>query len=255
MANVLNTNDIIIGSGRLYIDGENVGQLKDEVSMVHGKEYYECKAGFPASVVLEILSEETMTLNVSLLEANLPILRSFIDEYTAYTETAGTANITDESVTVTAGVWASLAHSNISAITVTDTATEPATLVLGTDYTLDTINGRITRVSTSSTIADGDTVVVAYTYVTATASGFGMGGASTESTTHLVEFVHPRRDSKYRVVKLWTAKLGGDFTLSFQEAAESPVTLEIEALADSSKSAGQQFGLVFDTTTAPYGNF
>ena len=253
MANVLNAADIIVGTGRLYVDGTNMGQLDGEVTLEHAKEYFEKKSGFPASTVLKVLTEETLTLNVSLLEANLTALRTLIDEYGAYTATAGTATVSDESVTVTAGTWTALDHSNISSVTVTDS--EAGALVEGTDYVLDLIDGRITRVSTSSSIADGDTVLVDYTYATAADSGFGMGGSSTSNTTHLVEFVHKRRDDKYRVIKLWTAKIDGDVSLGFQEDAESPVELEISAIADSTKDAGQQFGLVYDTTTAPHGAF
>lgn len=94
-----------------------------------------------------------------------------------------------------------------------------------------------------------------YTYNTYAASGFGIGGASTSSDTFLVEFVHKRRDGTYRVIKIWKGVISGDFTMSFQEQAESPVPISVTAIADSSKASGMQLMTVRDTATAPYGGW
>ncbi len=254
MANVLNPNDIIIGTGRLYIDGVDVGQLEGEVTFTHGKSYYEKKAGFPASTIIKILQEETCTTNVSLLEANLDRLRTLIDEYAAYTQNAGTASVTAEEVVVYANKNTKLAHEFLTGtITVTDAADNP--LTEGTDYYIDRVDGQICRVASSVNIADGDTVKVSYDYVTYDEAGFGFGGSGTESTEHQLVFVHKRRDGKYRVIKLWKAKIGGDFVLGFNDSDVSPIELEITAVADSTKSAGMQFGVVYETDTPPFGGW
>ena len=252
--NVINANDIIIGTGRLYIDGVDVGQLEDEVKFTHGKSYYEKQAGFPASTIIKILEEETCVANVSLLEANLDRLRSIIDEYAAYTQNAGTGSITDEEVVVYANKNTKLEHEYLTGtITVTDSEDNP--LAEGTDYYIDRVDGQICRVPSSANIADGDTVKVTYDYVTYDESGFGFGGSGTESSDHQLVFVHKKRDGKYRVVKLWKAKVGGDFVLGFNPSDVSPIELEITAVADSSKPAGQQFGLVYETDTPPFGGW
>jgi len=252
--NVKNPVDIIIGTGRLYVDGVDVGQLDGEVEFKHAKTYFEKKAGFPAATILKILQEESCVTTVSLLEANLARLRSIIDEYPEYVEEADTASVEDEVVTVQAAKNSMLAHDHLAAsVTVTDS--EDGALTEGVDYYLDRLDGQICRVATSTNIEDGDTVKVSYDYAVYDASGFSFGGASSESTPHLLVFVHKRRDGTYRVLKIWKAKLGGDFVLGFKDSSESPVALEISAEADSAKAAGQQFGLVFDTETPPYGGW
>jgi hypothetical protein len=127
------------------------------------------------------------------------------------------------------------------------------TLVLNTDFYADMLAGTFYRASTS--IYEPTSVDATYTYKNAASSGFGIGGASSSSSDFVVEFVHKRRDGKYRVIKLWKCQISGDFTMSFQEQAESPVAITITALADSTKAAGQQFGTVVDATSAPYGGW
>jgi hypothetical protein len=254
VANVLNPNDIIIGTGKLYIDGVDVGQLEGEVQFTHGKNYYEKQAGFPATTILKIIQEETCIANVSLLEANLSRLRSLMDEYAEYTATTGSASVTAEEVAVNASKNTKLSHEFLTGtITVTDALDNP--LAEGTDYYLDRLDGQICRVSGSVNIDDGDTVKVSYDYVTHAESGFGFGGAGSESTEHQLVFVHKKRDGTYRVVKIWKAKVGGDFVLGFNDADVSPIELEISAVADSTKAAGQQFGLVYETETPPFGGW
>ena len=73
-----------------------------------------------------------------------------------------------------------LGQQNVSAVVVSNTSSG-AVYVLGTDYTLDAVNGIITRLA-SGGIAPGATVNVSYTYadvVTALASGANQPTAPT----------------------------------------------------------------------------
>ena len=325
MANVLNANDILIGTGKLYIDGQDVGQIDGEINFTHAKTFYEKKSGFPATTVVSVLTEEALNSEFNLLEANLARLRSMMSEYSAVTVTPGVSDSTEEkelqfsadkhtklqygdlvtlSLVSTAGTETAvtgevvagdtgtsftLAHKpkSVSAvcddgmlltegaagytvalgtgvITLVAEATagevtadyvteDDVTLVLNTDFYADMLAGTFYRASTS--IYEPTSVDATYTYKNAASSGFGIGGASSSSSDFVVEFVHKRRDGKYRVIKLWKCQISGDFTMSFQEQAESPVAITITALADSTKAAGQQFGTVVDATSAPYGGW
>ena len=257
MANVLNANDILIGTGKLYINGHDVGQIDGEISFTHGKTFYEKKSGFPATTVVSVLTEEALTAEFNLLEANLARIRSMMSEYGSITTTASESDSIEETVQVWADRHTKLSHGNVTTLTsVTDTATPtPNALVEGTDYYIDRLTGNVYRKSGTVAINDGDKIVVTYKYTDFAASGFGMGGASSTSADFLVEFVHKRRDGKYRIVRLWKCQVSGDFTMSFQEQAESPVAVTISAIADSTKAAGRQFGEVLDATTAPYGGW
>jgi len=325
MANVLNANDILIGTGKLYIDGVDVGQIDGEISFTHGKTFYEKKSGFPATTVVSVLTEENLSAEFNLLEANLARIRSMMSEYSAVTVTPGVSDSTEEKelqfsadkhtklqygdlvtlslvstdgtetavtgevVAGATGTSFTLAHipKSVSAVydngvlltegaagytvalgtgvitlaasadagdVTADYVTEgDVTLVLNTDFYADMLAGTFYRASTS--IYEPTSVDATYTYKNAASSGFGIGGASSSSSDFVVEFVHKRRDGKYRVIKLWKCQISGDFTMSFQEQAESPVAITITALADSTKAAGQQFGTVVDATSAPYGGW
>jgi len=325
MANVLNANDILIGTGKLYIDGVDVGQIDGEISFTHGKTFYEKKSGFPATTVVSVLTEESLTAEFNLLEANLARIRSMMSEYSAVTVTPGVSDSTEEKelqfsadkhtklqygdlvtlslvstdgtetavtgevvagatgtsftlayppksvsavydngVLLTEGAAGYTVALGTGAITLAAEATagevtadyvteEDVTLALNTDFYADMLAGTFYRASTS--IYEPTSVDATYTYKNAASSGFGIGGASSSSSDFVVEFVHKRRDGKYRVIKLWKCQISGDFTMSFQEQAESPVAITITALADSTKAAGQQFGTVVDATSAPYGGW
>ena len=257
MANVLNASDILIGTGKLYLDGVDVGQIDGEISFTHGKTFYEKKSGFPATTVVSVLTEENLSAEFNLLEANLARIRSMMSEYSSITTSASESDSIVETIAVSADRHTKLSHGNITTLTsVTDTTLpSPVDLVEGTDYYIDRLTGNVYRKSTSAAIEDGDEIVVTYKYTDFASSGFGMGGASSTSDDFLVEFVHKRRDEKYRIVRLWKCQVSGDFTMSFQEQAESPVAVTISAIADSTKAAGQQFGTVVDATSAPYGGW
>ena len=96
MANVKNPSDILVGTGRVYINGTDVGQVDGDVEFTHKKTTYEKKSGFPAVTVLSVTTEESIEGKFDLLEANLDTLRGVMPEYALVTVGAGTAAVTDE---------------------------------------------------------------------------------------------------------------------------------------------------------------
>ncbi|MCF4150223.1 hypothetical protein L2W58_00170 [Dethiosulfovibrio sp. F2B] len=245
MANVRNSNDIVLGSGRMFLDGEDVGQLKDDLTFEHGKEMYELKAGFPATVVLSALVSEELTLSFNLLETNLDMVCRLMPEYDPVTENAGTATVADELVTLFDSVHTMLGKGRVEG-DATVTTVDGTALTEGVDYYLDRLNGTIYRVPDSAKIADGDDVKACYTYKTYESKGFGVGGGTSTDKTFRVDFYHKRRDGKYRHVRIWKGKVKGNFSMAFKEASESPLAVEVTAIADSTKPAGRQLMTVMD---------
>lgn len=325
MANVINAADIIIGTGRMYINGADVGQVDGEVNFVHSKTNYEKKSGFPATTVVSVLTEESASSEFNLLEANLGRIRSIMSEYAviddtpgvsdsieelslaAYTRrhtklqyddlvtltltsTAGTETVVsgevvsgsgtsftlayepksitaiyklgspltegggaDYTINMGTGVITLAASANAEEITADYVTEDEVTLTLNSDFYADMLAGRF--YISPSAVYTPSYVDATYTYNTYAASGFGIGGASTSSQTFLLEFVHKRRDGKYRVIKVWKGVVAGDFSVSFQEQAESPVPISVTAISDSSKPAGKQLMTFVDTNNPPYGGW
>lgn len=257
MANVKNANDILIGTGQVYIDGHDVGQIDGEVNFNHTKTFYEKRSGFPATTVVSVLTEESYTAEINLLEANLGVIRQLMSEYGEITVAGSESDTITETVRLYAAKHTKLKHSNITTLTSVKLAATPNTPgTEGADFYLDRLTGNIYRVTGSTPFAaDGVEVEIKYKHTPPASTGFGMGGASTTSNLFKFEFVHKRRDGKYRVITLHTCLVAGDFSMAFQEQAESTLPLQITAIADSTQPAGQQFGTTLESDTAPYGGW
>ena len=76
MANVKYLNDILIGSGRMFLDGNDVGQLQGDVTFTDSTENYELKAGFPQTTIITVPTSETLKLSCNLLETNLDVIKT-----------------------------------------------------------------------------------------------------------------------------------------------------------------------------------
>ncbi len=245
MANVRNPNNIILGSGKMYLDGEDVGQLKDDLTFDHEKEMYELKAGFPATVVLSALIGESLSLDFNMLETNLDVICRIMPEYAPIAGGSGTATATDELVALFDSTHTMLAKGRVEG-NATVTTVSGTALTEGTDYYLDRLEGKIYRVPSSSKVADGEDVKVTYTYRTYESKGFGVGGGASTDKTFRVDFYHKRRDGLYRHIRIWKGKVKGNFAMAFKEASEAPLAVKVTAIADSSKPAGQQLMTVMD---------
>lgn len=202
MANVKNVHDIIIGTGVMYINGVDVGQLKGNVTLKHSKTFYEEKAGFPSTSILKALVEEGAELTASLLEVNLDAIAGLMVEYTIGTEGAGSATITQEHVgAITSTRKTGLAHPKLTndAVTVALASTLSAA-VKATDTVLPVVDASIFTAGDTITLRHGsatenatiaaDGVNAAANTLTITAglsAGFAAGASVINTAVSLAE--------------------------------------------------------------------
>jgi len=258
MAFVKNANDILIGTGRMFINGTCVGQLDGDVTVNHSKEFYKVESGFPAQVVKSAKIGEKGELTFALLEANLDTLRSLMPEYVEITETAGTSAYVEETLPIYDNKHTKLGHSVITELeSVKTLGTTPATLVEGTDFYFDRLSGTLYRVSTSTAVDAGESVKIKYKHATYAGHGWGAGGGTSTDETYLVEFWHKRTDGKYRCIRMWKCQIEGDFSMEFKEKEHAPVPLTLTMIADSSKPAGQHLfqNIDYEASAAPEGGW
>jgi hypothetical protein len=151
-----------IGIGKLEIK-PNV-ELKEQTSK--GRESY-------GQVIASVALNKPAELNIALTQVDRKALAiALLGDDVAHAVTG--ASVTDEAATARHGKAIFLAHRNVSAVTVTNSA-GAVTYVSGTDYTLDARLGAITALSTGA-ITDGQTLLVDYTY--AAESGYKIKGAT-----------------------------------------------------------------------------
>jgi hypothetical protein len=200
--NVKNVHDVIIGTGIMYINGVDVGQLKGSVTMKHSKVFYEEKAGFPSVTILKALIEEGAELTASLLEVNLDTIAGLMVEYTIDTEAAGSATITQEHAgAITSTRKTGLAHPKLTndAVTVALASTLSAA-VIATDTVLpvvdasiftagDTITLRLGSATEDATIAalGVDEVANTLTITAGLAAGFAAGASVINTAVALAD--------------------------------------------------------------------
>lgn len=154
----------------------------------------------------------------------------------ATTETATIAALgVDESantLTITVG----LANSYTITGHVSNTA---VSLVDGTDFFVNRINGQATILATSEKVAEGDTVTLSYTYQTFASQGLYAGGKMS-TDYYPMRFESARSDGKKWVLEFYKAQLAGEFSMEFSPSDAMVLTVEISALADSTKTVGKQ---------------
>lgn len=86
-------------------------------------------------------------------------------------------------------------------------------------------------------------------------TGFAVGTFQSDNT-FLVEFYHKKRSGKYRCIRIFKGKISGAFTtLLINQDNESPIPVDIVALADDTKATTQNLYEIFDTSTAPNGGW
>lgn len=233
--NVLDKRDIRMGIGKLYINNENVGQLKGDVVLTPQQDFKEFLAGVPQQVVKTEKFKESATLKASYAELN----------YKNVARAMGTTNI---DTTFTAVTAESHVLTGTTAITVdknryikdvvvkqgTDTA------LLNTDYTFDLATGKIARKTGSTVIEDGDTVTIDYKYLSKAVIKFG-GSASIPEMP--VKFVYESPDGDERITtEFYLGQIKGGQPITFKEEDYTTNDIEITATTDSSREAGDQLG-------------
>jgi len=96
LSNVLNPNEILIGTGVLYINGQSVGQLTGDVTYDYTPEEKEVKAGYPQQVVKSGVVGETATIKASMLEINVDRIADLLPLFTKEVVSAGTVAVANE---------------------------------------------------------------------------------------------------------------------------------------------------------------
>jgi len=101
----------VIGTGDLYINGRDVGQLKGDVKFGIDAKEYNLEAGFPSEILLQVPLSTEVTIGASLLEID-PRLLATIHPLMGIEEMAGgVVAVTGEYVSgVRASTWAPLRH-------------------------------------------------------------------------------------------------------------------------------------------------
>lgn len=155
-----------IGSGEIYIDGRDVGNAPNfsiAPPKIDTKELKGMRRDNYGSTVKSVPVSFSQTLKFSLSDINRDnLILAMFGEGSVVTQIAGSAS--DEVVSVTKGVWHSLAHRKIKstpAVVVTNTD-GTTTYVEGTDYEVDYAAGRLVALETG-TIVNGD-IKVDYSY-------------------------------------------------------------------------------------------
>lgn len=171
------------------------------------------------------------------------------------TETATIDSIDTSTGEIT--LTAELANTFTSGATVINTTAD--TLVLGTDFYLYPGLGLITRVPSSTAVAEGDSVVVSYSYHQYKGKGYGMGSFESDETYKL-EFWHKKRSGQYRVIRMFKARLAGNFTaFLLNQDSESPIPIDVtliadETIADSKRNTYEQIDYI-SAEAAPGGGW
>lgn len=160
MSNVLNQNEILVGTGVLYMNGQSVGQLTGDVTYSYTPEEKEIKAGYPQQVVKSKVVGETATLKASFLEINMDRIADLLPLFTKDVISAGDVEVTNEWLGVVhEGSWAGAANRRWTADAVavhlasklTAGANAGATKIYVTDASLFTAGDTVTLVKSGAT--------------------------------------------------------------------------------------------------------
>lgn len=238
--NVVDRRDILLGTGKLYINNISVGQLKGEVTFTPTADYKEFKAGVPQQTVKLLKFSEGAELKASWAEMNCAnFARALNVAVSSIVSVTGT--VASESVVLTGTDTVQLAKGrHITSLTMTQGGTA---CVLDTDYEIvSAAAGQIRRKSGSSVIDSGDTVIAAYTYRTTDTVSFGGGAQPADAP---MSFVYDSPDGDVRItIAFPLAKIKTGNAIAFKEEDFTTSDFTVVAVSDSTKTAGAQLGSV-----------
>jgi hypothetical protein len=252
-----NPANVILGRGMLFIDnfdasGNRTGQQAignvtafDVENKVEIKEKYESMD--PASsLYARGVTRETVTIKITGDEFTLDNLARAV--LGAVTTVVGTgATVTAETVTPTGGAvlgrYYDLAHRNVTAMT--DLKQGATTLVLGTDYTVDLVRGRVYLLPTSVTITPGTALTADYTYGTYTYNAVNVATVGTIDA-YLRFLGNPVKGPTYEA-EFWHVSFTPTGTLGFIADDFGNWTLEGLVIADPIGHPTQPIGRLIQT--------
>jgi len=118
MSTAKNPNDVLLGTGRVYIDNQYVGAISGSVKTNRAKDYKEVKSG--TDLIVKVPTSDATTFSFELLECNLDTLASIMPDMLPVTESAGTGTETgDYAANLSAARKSALSHRRLTSATVT----------------------------------------------------------------------------------------------------------------------------------------
>lgn len=254
---VQDSNTIRFGSAKIEA-GATVGTLVD-LGAANGVVFNETwdvvkvKADNAGEVVLGIKNQKA-TVTFDMMESNLTnlnILRGGIDTYA--TVAAAPVAVTDESVTLNSVVATRLLNKNgagtiVTGIVVTNSGAVPYTL--NTDYTVGIDSAGytvITRIAGGG-IADGETVLVDYTYTPNASKTLSSGGLET-MTAKVLRLTNTNEAGNDYQITFYKAQSnqGIQYTMNSDDSVDpNVVNISIECTRDESRTAGDQLFEIVD---------
>lgn len=197
-----NVNDILIGTGKAFVNGRDVGQLKGDVTFKHSKEFYEVKAGFPETTLLKVLISESAEAQMSLIEINLDTVAALMPEYRLRVEGGADVTVSQEFLgSLYSYRWGTAQHSRWTDGTVSvqpaavlaSTADAGATKVFLDSVTRfkagDSVTLRKGATTETKTIASGGVVAGerSVTFTTPLGNSYDFGALAVNGTLSLEE--------------------------------------------------------------------
>jgi len=256
MTTVQNANSIRFGSAKFEV-GEDESSLVDLGAMrsiVFEETWDEVKVMSDNAGVIRVginnhmaaISGDLMEINV----ATLAKLRGGIDKLSNIT--AAPVNVTAESVKLIGLQQKRLANRNgagtvVTAVTVKKGAT---TYTEGDDYVLavDSAGYTVIARATGSTIVDGDTVTVAYTYTPISAVKLLSGGMSTfqPRVARITNYDDQNRKFQITVFKA-TPESGLNITFPEADGEDPAMTpINMTGTLDTNRDIGEQLFEIYD---------
>jgi hypothetical protein len=235
-------NDVLLGSGRLYIDRFVSGAASGNERFVGNCTAFEIKPSTQRIEKRSSVDSARAVLRSDVTAADLDISIT-LDEFNAenlalalfgeaglYTQTG--ASVTDEAhANVQQGSYVRLAYRGISSVVVTS---DPAgtTYDVTDDYTVDAVEGRIYIVP-GGAIADDAEILVDYAYETQ--SKTAVRGVVASSIKALLRYVSDNPDSPEHSLLVWRAALSGESAVGLisDNYANFQLTGKVESDADT----------------------
>lgn len=258
-----NSNFITLGSGILqfqpYTSTEadqfkrliDFGAQKDTV-IKSNRTKQKFEEGTPKQPVVEDITAEEVTIESSFAEMSPEEIIARLGFGSKTNQVADASADEVERKTLTGTAFEMLyGKGTLSSVVVTSLDATPTTYTVSTDggvtgdYVMGTKEGSAAIRRTSvSTIEDGEQVQVAYTWSKPEMDYIGFGGSSSLQYYHM-RHVKSLRDGKRIIHDFWKVGPGGANEMNFQTDNYGVTKATFTALADSSKTEGEQFYRVY----------
>lgn len=235
-ANVLNKDDILMGTGILFINDINVGQLKGDVVFTPTAEFKDFEAGIPKQTVKSQKTKEGATLKAGVAELNPENMALALGtDSVTYTE-GEVLSASPESVVFGSGTVTLKKNRHVNNVVVKVGA---ATAVLGTDYEIvNAAAGKLKRIETSTLITSGVSANVTYKYRKSAKITSGGGSTLPEFPCRYV-YASPDGDQEI-TLNIYLGQLKGGQAITFKEDDYTVNDFELTATSDTSRPAGDQ---------------